>query len=305
MIKKRTSQLKPIRKRSHKFKPRKHSIKPNQRVLHKPKPGTPNINNKNPMNANILNMKKICIYTCIYGDYDTLKTHAKQNINCDYICLTDNPNLKSETWKIHLFLPSKLQAIRDAFPEYNGAIHANMVNTIICRSDLRLIPVLAEYDICVYIDGNMQITNPNLISNLLLQAKSTDLVVINKHRSRANAYQEAAFSSRLEKYQNTNLEGQISKYRKEGFPTQFPLFSNGFTVYLNPHSPLMDDFYRTYTEETINYCINNLFAFHIQGQVSLPYVLWKTSLPCCVIHRSVLGHGISLKSHRFRIKNHK
>ena len=195
--------------------------------------------------------------------------------------------------------------IRSTFPDYCGEIHANMVNTVLCRTDLRLIPVLAEYDICVYIDGNVQITNPKLIPNLLLQAKSTDLLLLNKHPLRQNAYQEATYSAaNVAKYKNTNLQKQISKYKIEGFPRTFPLFWNGFIIYLDPHSSLMDDFYGTYTQEAINYCIDKRFPYHSQGQVSLPYVVWKTSLPFCMVP-PFMKRGCGPSMQRNNHKNHK
>jgi len=243
--------------------------------------------------------KKICIYTCIYGNYDKLQKCPVQDIkNCDYICLTDNPNLKSGTWKIHIFTPSKLQVIKDSFPAYNKKIHANMVNTMLCRSNLRLIPVLANYDICVYIDGNVEITNHELISNLLLRAKSTDLLILAKHRTRQNVYQEAIVSSKMPKYKNTNLQKQTLKYKNQGFPTEFPLFSNNFMVYLDPHSPLMDNFYTTYTQEAINYCINQQVRYHCKGQVSLPYVLWKTSTSFCMVASVMDSKEIQVFKHK-------
>ena len=38
------------------------------------------------------------VYTSIYGDYDNLKDQP--DIGADYICFTDNPDLKSDCWEI-------------------------------------------------------------------------------------------------------------------------------------------------------------------------------------------------------------
>lgn len=44
------------------------------------------------------------IYTCITGGYDNLIEHNCINLNCDYVCFTDNPTLLKErkigTWEI-------------------------------------------------------------------------------------------------------------------------------------------------------------------------------------------------------------
>ena len=40
------------------------------------------------------------IYTFIIGNYDTLKTPGVMTPGWDYICLTDNPTLKSTIWDV-------------------------------------------------------------------------------------------------------------------------------------------------------------------------------------------------------------
>ena len=43
--------------------------------------------------------KNVC-YTCIIGNYDTLKDPKYITDNFDYICFTNNKNLKSNIWTI-------------------------------------------------------------------------------------------------------------------------------------------------------------------------------------------------------------
>ena len=52
------------------------------------------------VNKNGENMEKICVYTCITGNYDNLKDVLVKEDNVDYICFTDNKYLSSSTWKI-------------------------------------------------------------------------------------------------------------------------------------------------------------------------------------------------------------
>lgn len=40
--------------------------------------------------------KKIVIYTAFTGNYDNLKEPEYIDENCDYVCFTDNPNIKSK-----------------------------------------------------------------------------------------------------------------------------------------------------------------------------------------------------------------
>ena len=45
-------------------------------------------------------MAKFTVITAIFGNYECLRDNQYQNKDVDYLCITDNPNLKSNTWKI-------------------------------------------------------------------------------------------------------------------------------------------------------------------------------------------------------------
>jgi len=45
---------------------------------------------------------RLVIYTAIIGNYDTLKDPEYIDENCDYVCFTDNRELKSDIWQIRL-----------------------------------------------------------------------------------------------------------------------------------------------------------------------------------------------------------
>ncbi|MBQ3274850.1 hypothetical protein IJH46_00265, partial [Candidatus Saccharibacteria bacterium] len=45
-------------------------------------------------------MRKICVYTCITGEYDKLNEIKKPEKGVDYVCFTNNVKLKSKTWKV-------------------------------------------------------------------------------------------------------------------------------------------------------------------------------------------------------------
>ena len=43
---------------------------------------------------------KICVYTCITGDYDNPKEIPKLEKGIDYYCFTNNKKIKSNTWNV-------------------------------------------------------------------------------------------------------------------------------------------------------------------------------------------------------------
>lgn len=45
-------------------------------------------------------MAKYTVITAIFGNFECLRDNQYQNKDVDYLCITDNPNLKSNTWKI-------------------------------------------------------------------------------------------------------------------------------------------------------------------------------------------------------------
>ena len=83
---------------------------------------------------------KIVVYTVIMGDYDYLKNPEYIMENCDYICFTNNPNLKSDIWQIRYDADTQLDNTKWQ------RRHKVMVHEY-----------LPEYDWSVYIDGNVRI----------------------------------------------------------------------------------------------------------------------------------------------------
>lgn len=86
-------------------------------------------------------MSKYSILTCIFSNYEMVREVQEPNSEIEYILVTDNPNLKSETWKI-LYYPQLLDypegPDRWAYVRYHPF---EFVNT----------------NICLYIDGSIQI----------------------------------------------------------------------------------------------------------------------------------------------------
>ena len=45
-------------------------------------------------------VKKICVYTCITGDYDNIEELDFKESEIDYYLFTNNKNIVSKTWKV-------------------------------------------------------------------------------------------------------------------------------------------------------------------------------------------------------------
>ncbi len=218
--------------------------------------------------------KKIVIYTCIYGNYDDLTTSIKQDIDCDYICLTDDEKLKSDIFKVIIYKPLDYYENKHLIQKQNE----NIMNTMLCRSNLFLLEPLKKYDICIYIDANMSMDKPNTISNILKNSISNKLMILSKHNERNCVYKEAMFCLNRIKFNNIDLINQMKKYKVESYYENNGLYWNGFVLYLNPFSEEMKIFYELYTMESFLSVKNHNLKYHFQGQVTLPYVLWKSNI---------------------------
>ena len=83
---------------------------------------------------------KCVVYTAIYGEKDTLKDPLVINPNVDYLCFTDNKNIKSNVWKII----------------HHPAIHTDPVRS---AKIFKVKPheFLSDYDISLWVDANFLI----------------------------------------------------------------------------------------------------------------------------------------------------
>lgn len=57
-------------------------------------------------------MNKICVYTCITGDYDKVNELSFKEKGIDYYLFTNNKSIKSNTWKVIYIENGKLDNIR-------------------------------------------------------------------------------------------------------------------------------------------------------------------------------------------------
>ncbi len=189
---------------------------------------------------------RIVIYTAFTGDYDSLKDPDFIDDNCDYVCFTDNPNIKSNIWKIIPMEDSNLDNNRKA-KQYKVLPHKH----------------LAEYKYSFWIDASFKITG-SIREYACKYLKNPMLNVI--HDERFCVYDEAIVSAGLDRYPSAILEKQTAYYEKQGFPHNYGLVSCGiiFREHSNPKIiELMEDWW------------SEILKYTNQDQVSFSYVCWK------------------------------
>ncbi|MGF6724941.1 DNA-binding transcriptional MerR regulator [Paraburkholderia sp. GAS41] len=102
-----------------------------------------------------MNNEKICIYTCIIGNYETLnELDASVTTKYPRICFTDNPALESSTWTVKLIEP--------AFPM--DSIRSQRRVKILAHE------YVPEFDVSLYVDNAVVLKAPiDAILNTYLQ----------------------------------------------------------------------------------------------------------------------------------------
>ena len=229
---------------------------------------------------------KVCVYTAVFAGYDRILEHAQQTVDCDFMVFTDDAS---------------------AVPvgQVRGIIKNNpgdQISPVLQNVWLRLFPFdireLNDYDILIYIDANVRILDPSFVEQILRryeEARDFDLM-LSAHPWNACLYQEARDSQKIAKYNNTDMEGQVASYRREGFPADAGLYWNGLIVYNRTCDQYrVRQFQERYWHEMIAY--NKTPDAHPQGQVSLPYCLWKSGLKLSMLPQLYLSPALEITRH--------
>lgn len=196
-----------------------------------------------------VSMNKRLVYTVIFGDYDELREVRRKSEGVDYICVTDNESLKSNTWTV---------------------IYVDKASdNVSLNRRYKFFPYeFFEYEESIYIDGNIEIVGN--VAKLFDECLNGFDIAIPRHPFRDCIYEEALACQRSGKVDDA-VFGQLEKYRENGFPAHFGLFENNCIV--RRHSScevraLMSEWWGEF-ESGVK-----------RDQLSLAYLMWKMNVGC-------------------------
>lgn len=197
-------------------------------------------------------INKKVVYTCITGGYDSLKEPAYISDGFDYVCFTDNLELKSNVWEIRP-LPKETEELSQVKKQRYVKINPHKV--------------LSEYDLSIWIDGNI-IPKGDMNEFVNSALKDDCNVYVPQHPIRQCIYDEAKAVVSMRKDKKEIVNPQIEGYEKEGFPKKCGLLQSN--VLLRRHNEedcikLMEDWFAELKEKS-----------H-RDQLSFNYVSWKNS----------------------------
>ena len=198
---------------------------------------------------------RVAVITAIYGDkgYEkTLKRFAMQTVSTDFICFTDSPHLTSTVdhqgkanhhgWIIDR-TPYHLQSLQEDIDlnqtHFQNSLFRNRHPFNIAKfykTSFHKIPRIrdAEYDIVIWIDGTIRITDHEMSAKILsiFEKRPEETMVVFEHSRKGGKLEvEVDASKMVPKYIHTqwlgvdqpfqDLVGQYEDYRSFGYSDEY------------------------------------------------------------------------------------
>lgn len=204
--------------------------------------------------------KKLCVYTCITGNYDNLHEVEVVESGVDYLCFTNNKDLKSKTWKI-------IHLENDGLDNHYLSRRIKMLGHSI---------ISKNYDTSVWMDASV-VWKKSVKDFVNKYLKDTTFAAF-KHSQRKSIHEEAVACLRFRKDSKANILKSLSLLEQENFPDNLGLFE--MTVFIKKHNnPTVIK-----TMETWFDAIQNNSK---RDQLSFVYAAWKNNLHITPINLNV------------------
>jgi hypothetical protein len=188
------------------------------------------------------------VYTCLFGHSELFNDFEYERDGIEFICFTDDPELRSDFWKIEL-LPRKALDPARAAKKIKSLPHV----------------YLAQYDHSLYIDNTVRLkaSPKRLFEEYLAPAKSP--LVCFRHHERDCVYDEAkvVLSTGLDTPERVNP--QMALYRHLGYPAHNGLAKS--TLLLRHHQdPAL--------QRVMNIWCEQVFCHSRRDQLSMLPACW-------------------------------
>lgn len=160
----------------------------------------------------------VAVVTSIYGGYDHLAAPPTQDMDAEWLCVTDRPDLDGQgSWKV-IHEPKA------------GAVHPRLAAKV-----PKCLPRLyTGADVVVWIDGSCRFHAADTLRRLVMANPLAHLSQF-AHPDRDCVYDEGAFSALLPKYIDTPVPDQMAQYHVDGHPPHWGLWATGVIVWNFTH----------------------------------------------------------------------
>ena len=199
-------------------------------------------------------MKKIAVYTAITNNKDTLKDRQVKG-GADFICFTDNKNLKSNIW-----------TMRPACSLFSDNNRNAKIHKILSHQYMK------DYEYTIWIDANiyLEVEPEYLIEKYLADS---DIALFKHFEGRKNIYDEAAVCIRHNLDNADLIKEQTFRYQKNGYKNDNGIFEN--TIILRKNTPQV--------EKLNNYWWSEICRYSKRDQISFGYTIDKLKIKPAVM----------------------
>lgn len=209
-------------------------------------------------------MNKICVYTCITGDYDKVNELSFKEKGIDYYLFTNNKSIKSNTWKVIYIENGKLDNIRLA---RKMKVLGNDITN--------------KYEITVWIDGASYIKKSvKEFIRKYCDFNENSLVGF-KHGLRDSVFLEAIECIKLKKDNKSIIERQIEKYKQMNFDDNNGLIESTIIIRKSNDKVL---------KKTMKDWFSEIKKYSYRDQLSFNYVADKNNLKFKLLNMNVFDN---------------
>ncbi|WP_182440223.1 glycosyltransferase domain-containing protein [Colwellia sp. RSH04] len=225
------------------------------------------------------NNKKV-VYTAVFGNYDEVRNPEYVNEDWDYVCFTDNLDLKSDVFEI----------------KYVKAIFENPTK------NARLIKVmphlfLVNYEYSLWIDGNIKLRGRNIEE--LVSKGFAHSIALHKHSARDCVFEEGKACIIGKKDTEAKILAQLESYRQQGMPEKFGMVETAEVFRKHDeHSKKLNELWWSEIDKHT-----------IRDQLAFNFVCWKNNINFSILDGSawldgyfqIYKHGISLSRNTAKV----
>lgn len=263
-------------------------------------------------------MAKICFITAVYGSYEaSCKPFAKQTVETDFICFTDNKDIISNGWIIdtephHLIHKSPLDNDVYTNSMCNNKHTFNVAKYY--KQSFKNIPALDKYEVIVWLDGTIEIIYDKT-SEYIMQHIHNEKIIGWHHEHRNGIlvnevgasnfyrYNSTYWNNQRQPYQDVNL--QYKCYVEDGYTDKF--FKN-----INSHTPHMGVWITCFVaflqkdpevEKFLDMWYLQTLQYTTQDQIGFSYVCQKTGVIPFTLPNSEISGNCPDKNTMFYVKH--
>lgn len=203
---------------------------------------------------------KLCVYTCITGNYDNLHEITNPEKSVDYLCFTNNKSLKSKTWKI-IHIEDK-----------------TLTDHLLSRK-IKMLghPIINEnYDVSVWMDGSVVWDQP--VSEFVKTYLKDNPFAAFKHHARSSIHEEALACLTFRKDNKDSLLKTLRFLEKANFPDDIGLYE--MTVFIKRHN-------NPCVIQAMNAWFDAISQYSKRDQLSFMYAAWQAHLQITTIKLNI------------------